>query len=84
MLRALAVLFAMLAVNPGPCAAEKAPPAVDIHNDVHNNVSSNQPTPQSNSADGVSSGEDSAAENELLEAANQSRELAGVPPLRME
>ena len=28
MLRALAVSFAMLAVNPGPCAAETTPPAV--------------------------------------------------------
>ncbi len=88
MLRALAVSFAMLAVNPGPCAAEKAPPVVDcrndVRNDIGNDVSSKQPIPQSNSADGNSAGEDSAAENELLQAANHSRELAGVPPLRME
>jgi uncharacterized protein YkwD len=50
------------------------------NNDIH----SKQPTPQSNSAVGSSSGEDSAAENELLEAANKSRELTGVPPLRMD
>src|SRR5208283_2974468 len=43
-----------------------------------------QPTPHSISAAGSSSDEDSAAENELLQAANKSRELAGVPPLRME
>lgn len=80
MLRALAVLFAMLVAVPGLCA-EATPPAVDVQN---NDVSSNQPNPHSNSAAGASSGDDSAAENELLEAANKSREQAGVPPLRMD
>src|SRR5260370_1366769 len=80
MLRALAVSFAMLAVIPGPCAAQSTAPAADFRN----RISINQPTPNSNSAAGSSSGEDSAAENELLQAANRSRELAGVPPLRME
>ncbi len=80
MLRALAVSFAMLAVIPGPCAAQSTAPAADSLN----RVSINQPTPNSNSAAGSSSGEDSAAENDLLQAANKSRELAGVPPLRME
>ena len=90
MLGALALSFAMLAANPGLCAAETTPQAVDVRsnndvgNDVGNDVSSKQPTPQSNSATGASSGEDSSAENELLEAANKSRELAGAPPLRME
>ena len=78
MLRALAVSFAMLAVCPGPCAAEIPSPAIEISN----NGSSKQPTPQSNSAAASSTGQDTAAENELLEAVNQSRELAGVPPLR--
>src|ERR1019366_6759575 len=78
MLRILLVSFAMLAVTPGPCAAETIPPAADIRNDVRNE----QPTPHSNSATGSSSDEDSAAENELLQAANKIRELAGVPPLR--
>ena len=90
MLLALAAVFAMLAANPGPCAAETTPPAAvvsnDVRNDVRNNVrtdaSSKQPTPQSNSAAASSTGEDTAAENELLEAVNQNRELAGVPPLR--
>jgi uncharacterized protein YkwD len=91
MLRALAVSFAMLAVNPGPCAAETRPPAADVckiavHNGVCNGASSKLPIlqsdSQSDSAAASSSGEDSAAENELLEAVNQSRELAGVPPLR--
>jgi uncharacterized protein YkwD len=76
MLRALIVSFALFAVSLGPCAAEKAPPVLD--------VSHKQPTPQSNSAAGASSGEDSAAENELLASANQNRELAGAPPLRMD
>ena len=80
MLRALAVSFAMLAVIPGPCAAQSTAPAADFRN----RSGINQPTPNSNSAAGSSSGEDSAAENELLQAANRSRELAGVPPLRME
>jgi uncharacterized protein YkwD len=78
----------MLAVNPGPCAAQTTSQAVDIRNDVGNGVDSDvrneQPNPHSNSAAGSISGEDSAAENELLEWANQSRKLAGVPPLRME
>jgi uncharacterized protein YkwD len=80
MLRALAVSLAVLAVNPGPCAAETTSHAVGIRNDVRNE----QPAPHSNSAAELSSGEDSAAENELLDWANKSRELAGVPPLRME
>lgn len=84
MLRALLVSFAILAVNGGRCAAEKPPQAVDSHNKVRNAASNEQPTPHSNSAAGSSSGEDSAAENELLEAANRSRELAGVPSLRLD
>ena len=78
MLLALAAVFAMLAVGPSPCAAETTPPAVEISNDA----SSKQPTPQSNSAAVSATGEDSAAENELVEAANRSREQAGVPPFR--
>ncbi len=86
MLQALVFSFAMLAVNPGPSAAVTTPAAATIRNDVRNNVrhdvSNEQPT--SNSAAGSSSGEDPAAGNELLQAANKSRELAGVPPLRMD
>jgi len=83
MLRALAMSFAMLAVIAGPCVAQSSPPTADFRNGVGNNdIDSKQPTPQSNSAAGSSSVEDSAAENELLEAANKTRELAGVPPLR--
>jgi uncharacterized protein YkwD len=82
MLRTLAVLFAMLAINPGPCAAETKPSAAVIQNDVRTGASSKLPIPRSDSAAASSTGEDSAAENELLEAVNQSRELAGVPPLR--
>jgi uncharacterized protein YkwD len=81
MLRTLTVSFAMLAVVAGPCAAQSTPAAAEVRNsDIH----SKQPTPHSNSAAASSSGEDSAAENELLEAANKSRELTGVPPLRMD
>lgn len=81
MLRALTVSFAMLAVVAGPCAAQLAPRAVEVRN---NDIHSKQPTPHSNSAAASSSGEDSAAENELLAFANKSRELAGAPPLRMD
>jgi len=79
---ALAAVFAMLAANPGSCAAETTPPAAAVSNDIRNDASSKQPTPQSDSAAGSPTGEDLAAENELLEAVNQSRERAGVPPLR--
>jgi len=78
MLKALVVSFAMLAVNPGTCAAETRPPVATIPSDA----SSKLPSPQSDSAAASSVGEDSAAENELLQAVNQSRELAGVPRLR--
>jgi len=70
----------MLAVNPGSPAAETTSQAVDIRQDADNKL----PAPHSSSAAEPSSGEDSAAEHELLEWANKSRELAGVPPLRME
>ena len=87
MLRALAVLFAMLAVNPGPCAAETRAPAGDVcdiavPNGVRTGACSKLPIPHSDPAAASSTGEDSAAENELFAAVNQSRELAGVPPLR--
>jgi uncharacterized protein YkwD len=92
MLGALALSFAMLAVNAGPCAAETTPPAAGVRGDVRSDIGDDAsteanhklPAPKTDSAAGAYSGEDSAAENELLEAANQARELAGVPPLRME
>jgi uncharacterized protein YkwD len=81
MLRTLAVSLAMLAVIPGPCAAQSTPPPAEVRNhDIHRKPAS----PPSNSAAESSSGEDSAAESDLLQAANKSRELAGVPPLRMD
>ncbi len=80
MLRALVVSFAILVATPGTYAANKTPLAAESSNDVDNK----QPTPHSNSAAGATSGEDSVAENELLDAANKSRELAGVSALRME
>ena len=92
MLRVLAVLFAMSAVNSWSCAAETTALAAEAHNisgskshnASRNDVSTKQPGPHSNSAAGFSDGEDSVAENELLELANKSRELAGIPPLRIE
>jgi uncharacterized protein YkwD len=83
MLRVLGVSLVMVAASCGPCAAETGPPAVNIRNNS-NGVTNKQPSPHSNSAAGSSSGEDSAAENELLASANKSRELAGAPPLRMD
>ena len=76
MLRALVVSFAMLAASwplRGETGARQQ--AATLRQQAH---------PQSNSAAGAPHGEDSAAENELLEAANKSRELAGVAPLRMD
>ena len=84
MLRALVVSFAMLAVSPGPLRGRNNSAGRQLRNAIRHDVSNKQPAPQSNSAAESSSGEDSAAENELLEAANKSRELAGVPPLRMD
>ena len=90
MLRALTVAFAMLAVGAGACSAQVTPQASDSsnQNSVCNEASNGQSFPQTNLAAGSSSslgeGEDSAAENELLEAANRSRKAAGVPPLRGE
>ena len=80
MLRALVVSFAMLVATPGIYATDENPAASDSSNDV----AQKQPTPRSNSAAGATSSEDLAAENELLEAANKSREFAGVVSLRME
>jgi uncharacterized protein YkwD len=76
--------MAILAFSLGPCVAQTTPRALDNNSDI----SHKQPNPHSDSAGGASSGlrydEDSTAENELLEAANKSRELAGAAPLRME
>src|SRR5450755_27605 len=79
MLRTLVFSFATLAWISGACAAEAASPTVNC-----NDVGSKESRPQSGSAAVSASGEDTAAEIELLEAANKSRELAGVPPFRME
>jgi len=87
MLRALVVLFAMMALSAGPSAAQATPPAAGAGSGFHE-ISNKQPNPHTDSAAGASSGshsdEDAAAENELLEAANKSRELAGAPPLRVD
>jgi uncharacterized protein YkwD len=87
MLRALVILFTMLTVSWAACAAAPAAAAIEVHNDSSEGSASS--TARGNSAAGASSGssagsgEDLAAENELLDAANQSREHAGVPALRM-
>ena len=83
MFKFLTVLFATLTVTVALSAAEETAPAADVHDNVHNGVNTRQPSPQSNSVV-ASSGEDPAAENELLQAANKSRVLAGAPPLRMD
>jgi uncharacterized protein YkwD len=80
MLRALMVSFAILVATPGSYATDKNPAASASNPDVD----SKQPTPNRSSAAGATSSEDPAAENELLEAANKNREVAGVAPLRME
>ena len=82
MLRVIALSFAMLAVGAGPCAAQAT--AQNGSQSLPCDVRHQPPNPDSNTTAGSSTGEDLAAENELLEAANKSRELAGVPRLRME
>ncbi len=93
MLRAVLISFAMLAASAGLGAAQQAAEAIDSQSDAHkiisNGISNEQPTPKSNSAAGRSSvgqvsDEDTAAENELLEAANRSRGQAGVARLRID
>jgi len=76
----------MLAVIARCCVGQITPSAVGACNSLRNDISTKQPTPHPNSAAGASSNpdEDSAAENELLESANKSRELAGAPPLRID
>ena len=75
--------FAMLAAALGLSAAEKTAQAVNASG-VPKDSSHEQSLPLQNSAAGASFGEDLAAEIELLEAANKSRELAGLPRLQFE
>jgi uncharacterized protein YkwD len=84
MLRVLAVSLAVLAVGLGACAQEKTAPPGGGSVDVATPQSTSYSKSRSNSPAAPSSGEDSAAESGLLEAANQSRERAGAPPLRMD
>jgi uncharacterized protein YkwD len=90
-MRALLLSLAIVTLSVGPCAAQAPTLSVGGRSDVHagageviNGVSTNQPNPHSNSAAGAASGEDSAAETELLATANKSREIVGAPPLRMD
>lgn len=100
MLRAVLVAFAILAVQAASCSAQtpqaadwQAGPAESripksaatvARTRAPSTSTNEQPAPTSNSAAGSSSGEDFAAENELLQLINKSRELAGIPPLRMD
>ncbi len=79
MLRALVVSLAILVGTSWIYAAGENPAASAGRNDFDS-----KPTPNANSAAGAMHGEDIAAENELLEAVNKSRGLAGVAPLRMD
>ena len=71
-----------LALMTAGCAAAAASASAD--NGFQNHFNGSRSTPEMNSAAMSSSGEDSAAENELLKMANKSREAAGAPPLRMD
>ena len=75
---ALLLSIAMLAGDSGPSTAQPAQPAAGTRHE--------QPTPKmiSASTSMPSPTEDYDAENELLQLANESRQKAGVPPLRME
>lgn len=92
MLRASVIFCLILALAHGNCAAQSDGP-VAPNNQFSNNQSSNnqsskiprsQPSSRLSTASKSSAGEDPAAENELLELANRSRELAGAPPLHVD
>lgn len=90
MLRFIAVTFALLAAICGSCAAQTAGSSADSRIIVSGAIGNRQPSQPPNSASGAPPGsssntnEDSAAEQQLLDAANQSRQLSGAPPLRMD
>ena len=75
MLLALIASFAMLLGNDSPGTGKPALNSAD--------VSQHQPTSKLTAAV-PSRNEDSAAENELLQLANESRQQAGVPPLHFD
>jgi len=83
MLRSLAVVVAMLAFGRGASIAQCARPAV-AGTAILNRARNNQHTRGIDPAPKPSSTEDFDAESDLLKLANQSRELAGALPLRME
>ena len=78
MLRTLVLIFALAgtAIAQATTPSDQRPPASAAQK-------SNQPTPKLLSAAQPSPTEDAAAESELLARANQSRQQAGMPPLRM-
>jgi uncharacterized protein YkwD len=79
MFRAITLSSLFLALG-GGLHAQPAPD--DRAAVVHGSQTSSQPTPTLLSAAMASSTEDSSAESELLQLANQRRKEAGVPPLR--
>jgi uncharacterized protein YkwD len=83
---ALALELGAAAQASPPTAVISAGAGTEVGREIDNGISSKQPAPRSISAAGASSGlkydEDAAAENELLQDSNKSRELAGAPPLR--
>ena len=84
MIRALTVLFAIFVLGLGLCSAEKSRQPGDVRDNGRYESNTLQPNPYAGPATVSSPGEDSAAENELWEAVNKSRRLAGAPPLRLE
>ena len=82
MLRALVVFLAMLTVGREACAIPFPVPAL-ADDEFQNHSNSSELNHQIRTA-AKFSGEDAAAENDLLKMANQSRQFAGAPPLRMD
>jgi uncharacterized protein YkwD len=78
MLRALVVSIAILVLTLAAHGADQNPTMPESSA----NIDRKQPTPNANLAAGATSGEDPAAENELLEAANNSRAEVGAAALR--
>jgi uncharacterized protein YkwD len=90
MVRALGLAFALVVASLGLClcAAEETPAVSDADEVNSSTVDNGRPSPPSKHAGSskaaAAANEDPAAEKELLDAANKSREAVGLPPLRFE
>ena len=79
------MVMVFVALSTAGCAGAAASPSQPAAAESEfQNHSGSQPAPKKNSAATSSSGEDSGAENDLLQMANKSRQATGAPALRMD